>query len=148
MMFIKKVVAYGGYLTIKAKEHFFFHVHLSVFQQWLLKLENRKNLVRVEIPTEQDGTPKDVFPKSITQQRPNASHYTLKNGIKDLVDVEHQLRGIFPAWTSITKDLDMDWTTLESMLKEADYRKDLNMVDTTKWKSHGPECELLAGWYN
>ena len=117
-----------------------------MFQQWLLKLEIRKNIVRVEIPNEEDGTrKKDVFPKSITQQRPTVAHYTLKNSIKDLVDVDYQLRGKFSTWTSITKDLDIDWTMLESVLKEADYRKDLNMVDKTKWKAHGPEREFVAG---
>ena len=43
-----------------------------VFQQWLLEFEIHKNIVRVEIPKEEDGrTPKkEVFPKSITLQRP------------------------------------------------------------------------------
>ena len=96
----------------------------------------------------EDGTrKKDVFPKSITQQRPIVSHYTLKNGIQDLVDVNNQLQEKFPSWTNITKELNIDWTELESVLKEADYRKDLNMVHKTKWKANGPEREFMSGLY-
>ena len=64
--------------------------------QWLLKLENHKNIARVEMSNNEDATCKmDVFPISITLQCQVVSHSTLKNSIKDLVDFDYQLRESF-----------------------------------------------------